>query len=227
MGIFKEAFGETVRDTFDGYVKSRKERLKWAPMMIIFMLLTFIAGFVKSIFTNGADILAGKATVEKYFAGNLARSIAMGLIAALFAFVVSKTWKGMASSTEQLIFTVFTGVYILIMFVVALKPVFAIAGELKNPATRELSSYTLCTDDKGMHYVAFNDDGAVLLAIPSDKYAELKNGNASNKKNAGQAHQMVIDKGYKDVQYYESDLSVSYYNKSIIYIDAQLKQDNN
>lgn len=113
------------------------------------------------------------------------------------------------------------------MFVVALKPVFAIAGELKNPATRELSSYTLCTDDKGMRYVAFNDDGAVLLAIPSDKYAELKNGNLSNKKSTGQAHQMVIDSGYKDVQYYESDLSVSYYNKSIIYIDAQLKQDNN
>lgn len=227
MGIFKEAFGETVRDTFDGYVKSRKERFKWAPLLLVFILLTFLAGFVKSIFTNGADILAGKATVEKYFTGNLARVIAMLLIAAAFVVVVKKTWKGMASSTEQLIFTVFTGVYILIMFVVALKPVLSIAGELKHPTTKELSSYTLCTDDKGMHYVAFNDDGAVLLAIPSDKYAELKNGNLSNKKSTGQAHQMVIDSGYKDVQYYESDLSVSYYNKSIIYIDAQLKQDNN
>ena len=227
MGVFKEAFTENVQGAFEGYIESRKERFKWAPMMIIFMLLTFLAGFVKDIFTKNADILAGKATVEKYFTGNLARVIAMLLIAAAFVVVVKKTWKGMASSTEQLIFTVFTGVFIIIMFIVALKPTINIAKELRSPTTRELSSYTLCTDKKGMHYVAFNDDGAVLLAIPSDKYAELKNGNLSNKKSAGQAHQMVIDSGYKDVQYYESDLSVSYYNKSIIYVDAQLNQGNN
>lgn len=223
MGIFTD----NVRDALDGYVQSRKERFKWAPLLVGFMLLTFLAGFVKGFITNGADILAGKATVEKYFTGNLVRLIVMGIIAAIFVFVVAKTWKGMASSTEQLIFTVFTGVFIVIMFVVSLKPVLSIAKELKNPTTIELSSYTLCTDNKDMHYVAFNDDGAVLLAIPTEKYDELANGNISAKQSTGQAHQLVLEDGYRDVQYYESEITVTYYNKSIIYESASLKQGNN
>ena len=110
------------------------------------------------------------------------------------------------------------------MFVVTLKPVLSISKELKNPTTKELTSYTLCTDSKNMHYVAFNDDGAVLLAIPTEKYHELAKGNVSDKQSTGQAHQMVIEGGYRDVQFYESELTVTYYNKSIIYEKAELKQ---
>ena len=223
MGAFKE----NAQYAFEGYIESRKERFKWAPLFLIFVALTFFAGFVKDIFTSGADILAGRETVEKYFTGNLVRTIVMGLIAAAFVVVVIKTWKGMASSVEQLIFTAATALFIVIMFIVTIKPVLSIAGELKHPTTKELSSYTLCTDSKGMHYVAFNDDGAVLLAIPTEKYNELAQGNISSKQSAGQAHQMVIEGGYKDVQYYESELSVTYYNKSIIYEKAELKQGNN
>ena len=221
------AFRENLQYAFEGYKESRRERFKWAPMLLGFIAVTFFAGFVKDIFTSGADILAGKETVKKYFTGNLVRVIVMGLIAAAFVLVVIKTWKGMASSAEQLIFTAATGLFVLIMFIVALKPVLSIAGELKHPTTRELSSYTLCSDAKGMHYVAFNDDGAVLLAIPTEKYNELAKGNVSAKQSAGQAHQMVIEGGYRDVQFYESELTVTYYNKSIIYESASLKQGNN
>ena len=218
------AFRENLEYAYEGYRESRRERLKWAPLLLGFIAVTFLAGFVKDIFVGNADILGGKATVEKYFTGNLARLIAMGIIAVAFAIIVAKTWKGMASSSEQLIFTVMTGIFIVVMFVVTLKPVLSISKELKNPTTKELTSYTLCTDSKNMHYVAFNDDGAVLLAIPTEKYNELAKGNVSDKQSTGQAHQMVIEGGYRDVQFYESNLTVTYYNKSIIYEKAELKQ---
>jgi len=217
-------FRENLQYAYEGYRESRRERFKWAPLLLAFILLTFLSGFVKDIFVGDADILAGKETVEKYFRGNLARLIVMGLIVAAFVVVVIKTWKGMASSAEQLIFTVATGILVVAMFIVALKPVLSISKELKHPTTKELTSYTLCTDAKNMHYVAFNDDGAVLLAIPTEKYNELAQGNISDKQSTGQAHQMVIEGGYRDVQFYESELTVTYYNKSIIYEKATLKQ---
>ncbi len=219
MGAFKD----NLQFTAEEYVRSRKERLKWMPLLLGFIAITFLAGFVKGFITNDADILAGRATVEKYLKGNIVRTIVMVLIIIAFVLVVIKTWKGMASSTEQLIFTIATGLFLVLMFIVTIKPVFAISKELKHPTTKELSSYTLCTDADGMHYVAFNDDGAVLLAIPADKYTELQKGSISNKKNTGQAHEIVVEDGYKNIQYYESDITITYYNKSIIYESAALK----
>jgi hypothetical protein len=146
----------------------------------------------------------------------------MCVLLAAFVVVFIKTWKGWKSSGEQLIITACTALLLVIFTISALMPVMNISKELKNPRTIEMNGYTLCTDSKGKQYVAFNDDGGVLLAIPSQKYAELKAGEVSSKQNVGQAYQMVIDGGYNNVQYYESKLSVTYYNKSIIYQSAKL-----
>ena len=205
-------------------MEHRREKMKWAPILGVFALLLLLANLLKSLLTKGADILGGKATVQKYFVGNLVRLIIICLLAAAFIVVLKKTWNGVRSSGEQLIYTVLTGVMIAIFMVISIMPVISISGELSNPKTVALNSYTLCTDDSGMHYVAFNDNGGVLLAIPAEKYYQLQKGNASNKSNVGQAHQLVVDGGYNDIQFYESEVSVTYYHKSIIYEKISMKQ---
>ena len=214
----RESFGIAA----DNYRKSISERFKWLPLFAVFVILSLLATLIKGWIANGADILGGKATVERYFTANLVRFIIMCVLVAAFAVVLAKTWKGWKSSGEQLIITVCTALILVIFTISALLPVMSISKELKNPRTIEMNGYTLCTDSKGKQYVAFNDDGGVLLAIPSQKYAELKAGEVSSKQNVGQAYQMVIEGGYNNVQYYESKLSVTYYNKSIIYQSAKL-----
>lgn len=214
----RESFGIAA----DNYRKSISERFKWLPLFAVFVILSLLATLIKGWIANGADILGGKATVERYFTANLVRFIIMCVLVAAFAVVLAKTWKGWKSSGEQLIITVCTALILVIFTISALLPVMSISKELKNPRTIEMNGYTLCTDSKGKQYVAFNDDGAVLLAIPPQKFAQLKAGNVSSKQNVGQAHQMVIEGGYNNVQYYESKLSVTYYNKSIIYQSAKL-----
>ncbi|MCR5480418.1 MAG: hypothetical protein K6F27_11275 [Ruminococcus sp.] len=214
----RESFGIAA----DNYRKSISERFKWLPLFAVFVILSLLATLIKGWIANGADILGGKATVERYFTANLVRFIIMCVLVAAFAVVLAKTWKGWKSSSEQLIITVCTALILVIFTTSALLPVMSISKELKSPRTIEMNGYTLCTDSKGKQYVAFNDDGAVLLAIPSQKYAELKAGEVSSKQNVGQAHRMVIEGGYNNVQYYESKLSVTYYNKSIIYQSAKL-----
>ena len=204
----------------------RKESFKWFFVFLAFAGLSLISALVKDAIVKGTDLLSGKAAVERFFIGNLVKCIILFVLLIAFIIFFIKTWKGRESSAEQLLFSVVTAILLIFFAVKALMPVLKIADELKHPQTVELSSYTLCRSDKYC-YVAFNDDGAVLLAIPDEKYAQLQNGNASGKKSAGQAHQLVVDDDYKDIQYYESDLSISYYNKSIIYIDAKLEQGNN
>lgn len=214
----RESFGIAA----DNYRKSISERFKWLPLFAVFVILSLLATLIKGWIANGADILGGKATVQRYFTANLVRFIIMCVLVAAFAVVLAKTWKGWKSSGEQLIITVCTALILVIFTISALLPVMSISKELKSPRTIEMNGYTLCTDSKGKQYVAFNDDGAVLLAIPSQKFAELKAGEVSRKQNVGQAHRMVIEGGYNNVQYYESKLSVTYYNKSIIYQSAKL-----
>ena len=215
----RESFGIAAQN----YRSSRREKHKWAPIFAAFALLSIGATGIKELMVSGADILGGKATVERFFTANLVRLIIMCLLFAAFIVVFIKTWKGRESSVEQLVYTFVSGLMIIFFTVSALLPVMNISRELKSPRTIEMNGYTLCTDDKGMHYVAFSDDGAVLLAIPADKYAQLQKGNASNKKNVGQAYELVVDGGYSNIQYYESDITVTYYNKSIIYEKVTLK----
>ncbi|MBQ9869111.1 MAG: hypothetical protein IJM32_05575 [Ruminococcus sp.] len=215
----RESFGIAA----DNYRKSISERFKWLPLFAVFVILSLLATLIKGWIANGADILGGKATVQRYFTANLVRFIIMCVLVAAFAVVIAKTWKGWKSSSEQLIITVCTALILVIFTISALLPVMSISKELKSPRTIEMNGYTLCTDSKGKQYVAFNDDGAVLLAIPADKYAQLQKGNASNKKNVGQAYELVVDGGYSNIQYYESDITVTYYNKSIIYEKVTLK----
>ncbi len=180
------------------------------------------AGFVKMLMVNGTDLLSGKAAVEKFYRANLVKLILIALILVAFIIVAIKMWKGRETPIFQLAMNLVTLLMIVFYLVRTLLPVLNISKELKAPKTIELNSYTLCTNSEGTHFVAFNDDGAVLLTIPAEKYNELQKGKASNKKSAGQAHQLVTDRGYNDIQYYESELTVTYYNKSIIYENAVL-----
>lgn len=218
MGL-KESLGDAVNN----YREIQRERIRWAPLLAIFVVLSILASGIKMLIVSGADNLGGKATVQRFYTGNLVRLIIMCLVVAAFTVVVFKTWKGKQSSVEQLMFTIGSGVIVIFFAITALLPVLSISKELKNPKTTEQSSYTLCTDSNGKHYVAFNDRGAVLLEIPADKYHELQKGNASDKKSTGQAHQLVIEDGYSDVQFYESAITVTYYNKSIIYENVAFK----
>ena len=59
------AFRENLEYAYEGYRESRRERLKWAPLLLGFIAVTFLAGFVKDIFVGNPDILGGTATVEK------------------------------------------------------------------------------------------------------------------------------------------------------------------
>lgn len=218
-----------INDILDNALESHRQRKKegfpWLLMFLVFAMLTLVASFVKSAMANNADYLGGKATVEKFFTANLVQLIIMLVLLVAFVVVLIKTWNGKSASMEQLIFTIGAGLLVILMSVKALLPVMSIAKELKSPRTIEVESYTLCTDSDGKYYVAFDDDGGVLLNIPLSKYSELQGGAPSSRLSGGQANRLVSeDDGYSNVQLYESKAKITYYNKSIIYESLSLLQ---
>lgn len=224
MGILRD----NLEIALSNHREQRKRQAKWAGIFALFVLLSVLAAFVKSLMVKGADYLGGKATVEKFFRANLVRLILMCVLFVAFLFVFIKTWNGMKSSIEQLIYTAATGLILVIFSISALMPVLKIANELKRPATIEVNKYTLCTADANKYYVAFDDaDGGVLLQIPEDKYLEFRSGKPSDN-GAGFAYdEIAANSSYQNVQFYRSTLKVTYYDKSVIYESAALTQTGN
>ena len=217
MGL-KESLGDAVNN----YREIQRERIRWAPLLAIFVVLSILASGIKMVIVSGADNLGGKATVQRFYTGNLVRLIIMCLVVAAFTVVVFKTWKGKQSSVEQLMFTIGSGVIVIFFAITALLPVLSIGKELRHPRNVDKSSYTLCTAGNS-YYVAFDDRGAVLLEIPKQKYDELSQGSASDKRSAGEANMLVRESNYNNVRFYESPIKITYYDKSIIYESIEFK----
>ena len=210
---------------FNDYKNSRRESSKWAPAFVLCALLCIGAGFIKSAMVKGADLLGGKATVERFFRANLVRLIITCVIFLLFLLFFIKTWNGMKSSVEQLIYTAACGLFVVICAINSLLPVVKISQELKAPRETEVKSYTLCSDNKGNYYVGFDDDGGVLLTIPKDKYDELSAGNISDNA-AGFAYDEIVESGkYNNVVFYRSKALIVYYHRSVIYENVSLAAD--
>lgn len=200
----------------------QRERLKWAPFFALFVLLCLAAMGIKSLMVKDADPLGGRITVGKFLNGNRVQLIIICVTFVLFIVFLIKTWKGRQSSVQQFVCTVCCGIFIVLCGVFSLLAVVNISGELSDPRTVELSSYTLCTDSAGKFYVAFDDDGGVLLQISINKYIDLMSGTPSEQ-GAGLAYDEVSSNStYHDVRYYRSKIKITYYDKSVIYESAFL-----
>ena len=219
---FNSSFDKQIQN----YRYHKSEEFKWKPILLGAFVLGLVASGIKELVVRNADNLGGKQTVETFFIGNLIKFVV--LLAALTAFVVvfTKTWKGRASSIEQLVFTLGGGAVLVIFAVIALGAVVNIGKELKSPKTMDVSTYTLCADSSGNYYAAFDDSsGGVLLQIPDEAFDELSEGE-SFERGSGFAYNELSEEGsgYQNVTFYRSDAKMTYYQYSVIYISAKLKR---
>ena len=209
--------------------EQRREKGKWGAVFGVFALIAIAAFFVQKNSMKDADLLGGRETIEKFMHSNVA-AMALLLLAAIgFIILCFKTWKGRAGSIYQLIYTISAGVIIVFAGVSIFKSIHNIQDDLSGPKTVTVENYVLCSAGR-YYYVVFDEAGTadgILLAIPREKYNELKNGKASTKGYLkSRAWRLIEDSQYveyKDAQFYETPLEVSYFTHSVIYDDCTFK----
>ena len=215
-----ESFDKHIQD----YRYHRSEKYKWMPILLGAVLAWGAASGIKELIVRNADYLGGKETVKTFFLGNIVKLAILLIAIAAFIVVFTKTWKGRASSIEQLVFTLGGGGLLVVFALMTIPAVMNIGKELKSPKTAEISSYTLCTDSSGNYFAAFDDsDGGVLLQIPDEAFDELSEGEASERGSGFAYNELSEDgSGYQNVTFYRSDAKVTYYQYSVIYKSAKL-----
>lgn len=204
--------------------ENRTKSIKWIPIFVLSISLCMAAMGIKSVMVSGADMLGGRETVKLFYRANLVRLIiSLVVFVGFLAFFIISNKDG-KKSLGQLLCAAACGIIIAFSIAAALIAMINISGELKQPKTVEPNGYTLCMDYSGKYYVAFDDNGGVLLEIPADKYYELGTGRVSNN-GAGFAYDTVSTSSlYKDVQYYTSGISIRYYDRSVIYENVEFTE---
>ncbi|MBR1392850.1 MAG: hypothetical protein IJ561_03335 [Ruminococcus sp.] len=225
--ILREAVTE-IASSASGMQEKTKEMHKWRAFFAVFALLAMAAFFIQKHSMDDADLLGGKATIEKFMHSNVTAMVILLAAALGYIVVFFKTWKGMASSIYQLVFT-FGALFIILFSGYSIfRSIHNINKDLQSPKEITVEEYVLCTYGKN-YYVAFDqastNDG-ILLAIPQEKFEELKGGKASSKGYLSRSYRLITEDEYTeygDVQFYETPLTVSYYSYSVIYDNVEFK----
>ena len=146
--------GESFDKQIQNYRYHKSEEFKWKPILLGAFVLGLAASGIKELIVRNADNLGGKQTVETFFIGNLIKFVVLLAAIAAFVFVFTKTWKGRASSIEQLVFTLGGGAVLVIFAVMALG---ALAQRLAAP---------VLTFDREKQRFTDNEAANALLAGP-------------------------------------------------------------
>lgn len=208
---------QIIEEMHDERVSSRK----WNAVFAVFALICMGSMKITQRSLDNADLLAGKATVEKFMRSN-AVSMAVILLAFVgFVFLCFNTWKGRKGSMSQLLMTVGSGIIILYCGFARFAAIHNISKDLSGAKDVKLSVCTLCTRGANEFYACF-DDGtdSVLLAVPEKVYDEIKACPVSENKTESDAYDLLVnDKygGYKNIEQYSADVVISYYPNSVIY----------
>lgn len=225
--ILREAVTE-IASNASGMQEKAKEMRKWRAFFAVFALLSLAAFFIQKHSMDDADLLGGKATIEKFMHSNVTAMVILLAAALGFIVVFFKTWKGMSSSIYQLVFT-FGALFIILFSGYSIfRSIHNINKDLQGPKEIMVENYVLCTAGNN-YYVAFDQAGThdgILLAIPQEKYSELKDGDPSTKGYLSRTYRLITEDeyaGYEDAQFYDTPLTVSYYSHSVIYDNVEFK----
>lgn len=194
---------------------------KWNVVFAIFALICMGSMKITQRSLDNADLLAGKATVEKFMRSNFISMIIILLAFVGFVFLCFNTWKGRKGSMSQVLVTVGSGIIILYCGFARFAAIHNISKDLSGAKDVKLSVCTLCTRGANEFYACF-DDGtdSVLLAVPEKVYDEIKACPIAENKSESSAYELLVNDqygGYDDIEQYSADIVISYYPNSVIY----------
>ena len=224
-----EHIGVDVLSGFGMSRETRREKGKWGALFALFALMAMLAFFIQHNSMKGADLLGGRATIERFMRSNVIAMVILLLSAVGFILLCFNTWKGRRGSIYQLVYTVAAGIVIILSGVSIFRSIHNIQKDLDSPKTVTVEEYVLCTNGNTC-YLAFDQEGtidSVLLVVPADKYNELKKGVTSTKGYLSRTWRLIDESEYvkySDVQFYDTPIEVTYYAHSIIYEDCGFKQ---
>ena len=231
MSFFSEAgqhLGTSVLSELAMPKKDRREKHKWGAFFALCALAAMAAFTVQKNSMNGADLLGGKKTIERFMHSNITAMVILLAAAAGFIVVCFKTWKGRSGSIYQLIYTVGAGVIIVCSGATIFKAIHNIQKDLDAPISVSAQNYVLCKEGKD-HVLVFDEPGtndSILLVIPAEKFAELKKAPQSTHSYLSRSWRLVTNEAYRDFSepaYYETPIDVSYFKYSVIYDDCTVK----
>lgn len=228
MNIFKDLAGHISSEVaFDltSTREQRSERAKWGAVFAIFALLAMLAFFIQNNAMKGADLLGGRATIEKFMKSNVIAMIILLISIVGFVILCIKTWKGWQSSIYQLIYVVGAGFIILFSSYSVFRSIHNIQKDLDSPITVTTDSYVLCK--RGNDCLLVFDDqksrDAFLLVIPEEKYRELRKGTVDSRHYLSRSWRLIEESEYTEYtepELFSSKIEVKYYLYSVIYEDA-------
>ena len=219
MKLYDENTGQQLKDAFGSYAQTRRDMTRVKFWVLLFFIPIIIANVIAGSAKDRADLLGGKETIESFFSANVIALTILVLTAICFIVYVSKTWKGKAGTS---IGTVMVYIFVLIgltaFICVRASALANIRSELKGPRELKLSTYITCKNAAGDCFIAFEDgSGDVLLQIPGGKYDALADDEEGKRSDVNVLLTLVEEAGYDDIEVKSGDVTVKYYNYSVIY----------
>ncbi|GEM_PF-1332516 len=211
-----------------GLHKQNEEKKKWAAIFAVFALPSLLIGWLRRESLKDADLLGGRATVERFMHTNVTALLVATLFAVIFIIVCFKTWRGRRSSVYQLLFTAGAAVIIGFTLFTSAGAVSNINSELKSPSTVTVEDYVLCTRGSDC-ILAFDEAGSsdsIVLVIPREKFDELSKGEQLNERATSRTWRLIQESeytSYDDPVLYGSPLEITYFRHSLIFDSAELK----
>lgn len=228
MSILGEILGHVGKDAvFDltSTGQERSERHKWGAVFAVFALMAMLAFFIQKHSMDGADLLGGRRTIERFMKSNIIAMVILLISIVGFVILCFKTWKGRRSSIYQLIYVLGAAVIILFSSYSIFRSIHNIQKDLNSPVTVTADSYVLCKRGND-HLLVFDEktgNDSILLVIPAEKYSELSRGTEDTKHYLSRSWRLIEDSeyvDYTDAVLYKTPIEIRYYLYSVIYEDC-------
>lgn len=210
--------------------KANRSDVLWSLILLLFIVLVFIPGYiVKRAFRN-SDILSGRTAVVSYRNANIIAVVILAVILLLWigTLVLAMAKQPMGGFKVAVLIINFALIAFIGVFRVMV--LVKICDELKHPTTTAPQEYIITEKEKDgtkYYYICFEDGGDYsMIAVPEADYEVFKSSGTPAKDLGSDMFRMVEDAGYEDPQLYantDGSVTVEYYFNSAIYIGMEEK----
>ncbi|MBR6101253.1 MAG: hypothetical protein IKP95_02400 [Ruminococcus sp.] len=228
MGVFEHIVSEAATDAaykFSGRSEERRESKKWSAIFSVFALMGMIAFYIQKHSMDGADLLGGRKTIERFMRSNVIAMVILLLSIVGFIILVFRTWKK-ERSLAQFAFTICSGVILLLCSFSIFRSIHNIQKDLDSPKTVTVESFVTCKGGSNEYYAVFDQEGtidSILLRIPQDKYELLTQTPVETRTHMSRSYRLADeDGGFTNVQLHSQKIEIVYYAHSVIYEDIIL-----
>lgn len=231
MGVVDKIVSEVATDAaykMSGRSKERAEQKKWMGIFAVFALAGMLAFFIQRHSMDGADLLGGKKTIERFMRSNVIAMVILLLAAVGYIILLFRTWKR-DRSIAQFAFTICSGVILLFCGNSIFRSIHNIQKDLDSPKTVTVESFVTCKGGSNEYYAVFDQEGtidSILLRIPADKYELLAATPADKSTYLSRSYRLVEEAGgYVDTVLHSAKIDIVYYANSVIYEDIILSDN--